>query len=349
MGPKLSSFVISPDGNALAYITKQNDSESVAFYAYYDGKRVKIGENLIPVGISNKGKYIYYLSQEKDCLYVSNMNGEVKKLSANINPSGRYFFNSNMTQLIFSADGKWYLSVNGADKVKLTESDSDWLYSVAPQGCPRLSNAGRSENGPAYIYPLKNLTGHYFQEYDGKLFYINEKNRPADVICERTNFAQLTDDESALFYTEQQGNRYIACKTENTEFSAIVQIAEGTSPFIFTSNGETVHYCDNENTLWYQRADEKPKHIADDVHYFTLSHDNYVLFITDYSNSSGILYGCANGKDPQQILSDCFSVPTIYPTVSIIYANYDKASGTFDIYTADNGMNFEKIEEGAHW
>ena len=106
---------ISPDGGSIAYMVQKDDD--TVLYVYDKEETHKIGQNLKPIGVSNSAKQIYYYNQKNSGLYVTSLGEDSKKIASDL--EGAYIFNETHTQLAFCADGSWYITENGEDKIKI--------------------------------------------------------------------------------------------------------------------------------------------------------------------------------------------------------------------------------------
>ena len=56
----------------------QKDDDMI-LYVYYKEETHKIGKNLVPIGVSNSAKQIYYYNRKNSGLYVTSLGEERKK------------------------------------------------------------------------------------------------------------------------------------------------------------------------------------------------------------------------------------------------------------------------------
>ena len=88
------------------------------------------------------------------------------------------------------------------------------------------------------------------------------------------------------------------------------------------------------------KKENKSKKIAQDVYNLRITHDDYALFLTDYSYaSSGTLYESHNGKEKERIAED---VTTLSTTATS--ASYHVEDGSaYDIYCAVKKAKFNVV------
>ncbi len=113
-------FAVSPSGNAYAYTTfrEKNNPDSLVCHYFVTGGQTKVlGENLFPVALTDHADIIYTKQIDRDGGYLSVYeNGEKIRLFGNFEveyAAQHLFFNTDYTQLVFTAAGKTYLYVSG--------------------------------------------------------------------------------------------------------------------------------------------------------------------------------------------------------------------------------------------
>ena len=119
---KIDSVCISQDGKSVAYVGSYSSDYSFKGYKSINGdKPEEMGENIIPIAVSDGGKYLYYYEYDGYTfdLYVKHKKSEVK-LATNMNYGSTIFLNEEYTQLLYTDDGKTYLSNKGDVKEKLS-------------------------------------------------------------------------------------------------------------------------------------------------------------------------------------------------------------------------------------
>ncbi len=312
-----SNITLSPDGKALAYTVSDDDGELEA--RLFKGKdSEKISKNLIPLVISNSGKYIYGLKQDEGTydLYCYNAKGEGEKISAEV--SRTVSTNKDHTQLIFTgSDGKSYAVVKKGEKQKVTSSS---LWMVTPD------NTQVCVNGTAVVYGVSDLRNHVFSTGEGDLVYVNGKWE-ADKLVSNVSDGRMSDDGKTILYCKKDKVYSIKAKkgAEGKE------LAEDVMSTRFLPDGKSFYWEDEDGVLYFQKGKGKAKKVAEDVQQTRLTHDGYLIFQSDdewYYSKNG-------GKKTK--LSDEIS----YVSTGMDYTIYKDEDGNY-YYTA-KGMKFKKI------
>lgn len=338
----VGGLAISPNGKSVLYTAlrdPQNPSEesSLFFYNYTRNKKMKIGNNAEPIGLSNAGRQIYYVDTAKSSLYVTDTAGNQKKLAVNVDLSDSLKFNSKMTQVVFYSENKWYVSVKGSEKQEMGGIIPDALSFVyAPYNESRsfIKHTVHGVEG-IFIARFNRLNDLYYVGW-GNVGYL-DKGWNSRVISTKTSTSYLSKGAKRLFYCED-GTLYIV--EEEKSFEPVSVPTKGKiKSYAVTHNGKAVYYIDQADTLWYQKISGKPKRIAEDVQTVDITHDDYALFCIDDS-----IFGCKNGKGKKLLVEDGV-VRNVKQNVTLLRVQNKNTEGTYDIYAANRGLDFTKIAE----
>jgi len=118
-------IAVSPDGGSVLYV---NDGD---LFTCIKGKINETGEEGIPVGISDGGKYVYFTKEVKGktrlCVIAG---GETKKIAETGNSYCAAYFNRTLSEVVFedSYSDAMYFSANGSEGEKIKN------YDVYPYG-----------------------------------------------------------------------------------------------------------------------------------------------------------------------------------------------------------------------
>lgn len=353
-------IAISPNGKCVAYIDQEEENK---LCVYFNNKIYEIGKNLFPIGLPDSGKYIYCYNTQNEGIYVKYLDGKSKKLAAN---SGRrFYFNSDHTQLQFSSDDSLYVSDGGNDKIKLFDNcESVVVFSPLLTGSIFDGIEVWSDELGRYAYvgvcttDISNLKDSYYimnrklgdRNVDCDLYYVNEKWESELIeenILDDERFYCVSVDKTGKDLAYIKNNKLY--KIEDGKYKNSYWVADNVEAFKMTSDGEAFYYLDEEGTLWYKKGRKEEKKIADGVHERELyiTHDDYILFLTDYSKESGTLYSCYQGKEKRRIADDVRAVSIIYK-FAVYKTNYDYDTGTCDLYGANKGDDFSLILENIY-
>ena len=322
----VEAFSMSPDGKTVVY-TVDDDGDSVT-YLYKGKDSIELGEDLYPLTVSNGGKLIYCVDVEKDNLVTVDAKGNTEKIAGDPN-SSRFFLNEDHTQLIFQADGKWYASVKGGEKIKLT-SDSSFFFLNYQYGASHITVLDYS----SYVitYPTSDLRNHYVVLDDNVSWMDNkwELTKAAKDVDE----AYVSADGKTLVYLKDNGKLQ---KVTSKKLDDPVDLAEDVYSFMPVSDCSAVYYINEDEELIFQKGTKEGKRVGDDVEGILITHDDYCFFGSDDE-----VYGTKNGSK-KVLISDEMDDMNITATVVVIWTDYD--DGDCNISVATKGNKFKPIYE----
>lgn len=346
----ISGLCISPDGNSLLYTTRREPEEGpsgTSLYLYTGGKSTNLGDDLKPVGLANSGRFIYYYDTSKESLYTTSAKGDVKKLAAKVDIQNPVLFNSDLSEILLRADGKWYVSSKGGEKARISSFENRNLTPVLPQNMNWKSGCGNalSESGASEILCLRSLTQQYYS-CGSDLFYMEKDWTTRRVGANVDSGACLSAKGDKLFYRAEdtlyaRGGKDLAERTLLTR-SLASSYYDPLPKWAVTPDGKAAYYIDADATLWYRKDSDAPKRIAEDASAVFVTHDGIALFLTDYGSDVGTLYSCKNGGKKTYIFEDCTAVVP-YSTATMVITKEDANART--IYTADKGTDFKTVAE----
>jgi len=333
IGEEVAIVCLSPDGKTVAYCTMDEDYNATAWL--YQGKdSVELTDDLAPFAVSNGGKLIYCIHPEKEALYIVNKKGEDTKIASEMDDTDIVYMNRDHTEMLFFSDGKWYITEDGGDKVKV-HSKSDVFAPCHPYFHGSIYNAG------IQTVAVDSLAGHFYLGGD-TLYYMDKKWETEKVDGDiYSGKIAVTQDGESVFFIRDDNTLYTARSKDPGDPE---ELAEEVESFVITPDGEAVYFLDMEQTLWYQKGTKEPKRIGDDVSTLSMTRDGWCLFLTDYSNNSGTLYASRNGSKREQLFSDCYRViPT--SSATYLYTDYSQRNSTYSLFAATKGTKFEALFE----
>ncbi len=330
---EVEAAVIAPDGASAAYATvEENDDgeQETEAFLYLKGESSSIGKNIMPVAMSNSGKYVYALNNENE-LYVVPNGKEKEKLATDLS-SGYIILNADHTQIGFATqDERIYISDKGGEKVKLLNSRS--CSPVAPR------NMAVFYSYNTITYDIKTFGGNVVSMSDA-VYYVDNKFE-TEKISNIDGSVMITDDGKTVVYQKNQDlYRAAVSKPEDA-----VKLADDIVSFNMTSDGKRVYYINEDEELWCKSGNSDAVKIADDVYNIVITGKDVALFLVDYSETSrrGTLYSCKNGKDREKIADDIGSV--ISGVKTAYYTVKDGDSTT--VYVSQGDTKFTQIAEDA--
>ncbi|MDR1642736.1 MAG: zinc ribbon domain-containing protein [Clostridiales bacterium] len=240
------NYLISPDGKNVIYTVGKTDDFSTE---YYDGKSVvKLGKDMVPAGLANKAKYIYY--SKNSALYVmKNADGNTKqKLGEDV--YFNFFFNKDMSEIIFVSDEKTYISVKGNAKKSLSSSILESFI---------LPNS--SSNNNRNVIAADTFANTLWLNTNSDIVRVNSKFDTTSVAKKVENNVYLASNGKTLIYMKNDSIYKINALKENDD---AVKLVNKITSYVAANNGNTVYYINDDAEVYSQKGTGKAVKIGDD-------------------------------------------------------------------------------------
>lgn len=325
-------LALSPNGQHLAY-TKNGEEEgddSERLFLYAQGERKHVADNMICPVVTDNGD-VYAVDKADNTLYFHTADGTRNTLAANVYPIFR--LNCDNTEIIFTADKKWYISVQGNEKTEIGDS----TYFIAADTTIAMTSTYNSGSSHIINYGVQSLRNQYYLS-SGALVYLDEDNTATKVVKDAENI-RLSEDGKNIYYVKS-GKLYSAATDRLAEAGVI---AQKVSDYYITGSGD-VYYKDESNFLWFTEKGEQ-KLVSANVEKVAATKTDQLLFLADYQSSeinsldAGTLYSCKNGNTLQTISKN---VRTLAATETTIYYEVLRDNGLYfyDVYASNGDANF---------
>ena len=314
-------FCVSPDGKTVVYLV--NDDGDYITYLYKGKNSIELGEDLIPVAVSNGAKVIYCIDDEKGSLCTVDTKGNTEKIAGDVYDDS-FFMNEDHTQMIFQADGKWYATVKGGEKIKLT---SDYNFRIMTY---QYAASFEDYNIDMITYPTSDLR-NCFVLVDGNISWMNNKwelTKAAKDVEE----AYVSADGKTLVFLKDNGK---LMKVTSKKLDKPVELAEDIWSFMPTSDCSAVYYINDDDELFFQKGTGKAKKVSDDVDGGIVTPGDVFLFSSDEE-----LYSTKNGGKKVKQFEDIYDIAMTGTTI-YLWTDYDDGEFTFSALT--KGSKFKEI------
>ena len=331
----LNDFVISPDGNTVAYSNIDEDGELIGYY-YNNGKQKELGKNIIPIAVSNGAKYVYYSKNDK--LYVQKGDksdtrvslGEMFKICA---------FNKDYSQAIYASysgnEKRTYITRNGGEKERLSGSIDELLL-------PYYSSIQYISNGFGDYRIIGGLTSFADTYYiDGSSIYHIDDKFSTTRVTGNASVAHLAADGKTILFKRSDSVQKVDGSKKDAELVKIVE--DEVITFFATEDGKAVYYLNADDELYYQKGKGKPVIVSNDMSSNDYYNHNFILFKGKqlYYVSDGELY-VSNGNKGT-------AVKGIDGDILYLYANqyavvlHTEDNGDYFTYWSEDGKKFELV------
>lgn len=264
----VSSAVLSPNGETVAYVADYDATDDFKGYYSVGGKKeVEVGKEKRVFAIADKGAYVYYM--DVDRLYVQKKKKDEEKLAGDIY-SVKAYVNADCSELLFTNDGKTYITVNGKEKQKVSGNVLNKI--LLNNDAATSSQKVRGEQG----YVTVNYTGveslteqlYYTDVYS--IVYLKDDYETERVASYAESFVVSDDGESMVYVN---GNSVVKVtdfekngtnKDLNSDEDARAVYADGDLKYVY--------FLNDQKELYYIKGKKEVK-IADDVTSVTMSAD----------------------------------------------------------------------------
>ena len=314
-------FCVSPDGKTVVYLV--NDDGDYITYLYKGKNSIELGEDLIPVAVSNGAKVIYCIDDEKGSLCTVDTKGNTEKIASNVYDDG-FFMNEDHTQMIFQADGKWYATVKGGEKIKLT---SDYNFRIMTY---QYAASFEDYNIDMITYPTSDLR-NCFVLVDGDISWMNNKWELTKA-AKDVEATYVSADGKTLVYLKDNGK---LMKVTSNKLDKPVELAEDIWFFMPTSDCSAVYYINDDDELFFQKGTGKAKKVSDDVDGGIVTPGDVFLFSSDEEH-----YSTKNGGKKVKQFDDIYDIAMTGTTI-YLWTDYDDGEFTFSALT--KGSKFKEI------
>ena len=349
---------ISPDGRSVGYIVIE-DLEQERFYGYLfvNGETERLGENKMPVAIADDGKYVYFFHGEvRDddwsvFLYVRSEDGEVR-LSRNLADGWTdLLFSRDLSQVIFSVEGRSFISRNGEEAERLGNMRIDTVVGT------NLAKYAIYFPGNDVIVTgvdcFSNRVVLIWEDDTPNLAYIDsdfETTRIPGTSGARIRNAMLVNNGRDLIFLDQSNNRLsrVAVGDENAE---VDRLARDVVRFLASNDGKAIYFLNEREELWFIAECGESSRIADDVggrwggSLAMLPDSLKIFFIEDYVEDVGGFLSFSDYGENRQRVRGADDVISVWATpTSIMYRTVDG-----DIFRSNGDDNFERVVRGDDW
>lgn len=345
------ALCISPNGRTIAYIKYYSDGEFTSYYSVNGGAPRKLGENLLPLAISDNAKFIYYakvysLDDEDVVLYVKTSKNNIKL--GEIDTGSTHItclFNNDYSELIYSFDNKSYITVDGKDKQKLGNREMHGMLQ-------RKGAQAKSESFPflgfRMVYSMDTFAGTAMQTSDYEIVYLNNNYEVSKIASDVMQYAVAVDGKTLAYISD--GSLYVAKIGPDAAENAIeIDSMEDVTEIDISADGSLLYYINSEDELYCLKGKDfsKSKKIADDVYnagYCFDGDNSNFFFLVDFIKDSGTLYVSKNGGERKRVAGSTDTAKLISNGIkTYVYANAE--DGLCDLYTIE-GTELKLLASG---
>ncbi|MBO4872371.1 MAG: zinc-ribbon domain-containing protein [Lachnospiraceae bacterium] len=309
---------ISPDGKAVAYTKRNNDTTRGYFY---DGKERELGKNMTPVALSAKGTYVYYTNQS-GVLYVQKgeNNDDRQKIVDNVN---NVIFNADGTQAVANDGSKTYFSEKAGERVEISKSVMRILLPARTMKDSRFVGVGS----------LKDQLYSVYASGDGYTVYRLNKKLETNSLVRNVFSLSLQEDGKTISYLKNEKLYLMNTSASDPEGKLLASNVES---FVSAVNGKLFLYeNEDKETFTVNTSGKSQKVVGESVAEWAAVGSGFLYVIDDE------LYFTSGGKGSKVSgLSDDVEDLESYRDYALIRCGDDA------IYLTSDGKKLIKIYDG---
>lgn len=316
----VKSFAISSSGKTLSYIKNEENLQNL--YLYSKGTTVYLGENYIPLGVSDDAKYIYVLSNDNSLCMLDKSGNMIAKICSDVSTDG-FYFSEDMKSIVFSDGAYTYISIQGKSKNRLIAAPTK-PFNDSEVYCDSSSLSTIGAELYENFYYVVNDSGN------STVYYIDKELSRTDV-SDTVKECTVTGDNS-LVYLDSQGKIY------DFDGQSSTLVHSGASNMLASSDGKYI-YCMTVYGEFVCIKNDKYYVLANDVKKATITNKDIVMLIRD----NGDLY-YVSGTQMSERIDENINNCICYSTAAFYTKNYSSQTGVFELYGSDGSARFEFLD-----
>ncbi|HHU72815.1 MAG TPA: zinc ribbon domain-containing protein [Clostridiales bacterium] len=376
------SYVISDNGNSVAYFKDYDYDENTATLMLYDGKKSKEIEDDIPVYhgnasivISPNGSAVAYLEYEDDEYtgYISVNGKSPEKLGKNkiciaLSDNAKYVYYIKFDPIDYKSeiyvksndDTKLVPDTMSLDEIFFNKDYSQIIFSydyktyISVKGNDKKklfgdsstlllpSNTQIKDNGDGIQVVGIKTFADMLLKTESEIYYLNGKF-DANRLTRGYDRVVISHDMEQVAFTDYSGNLYLIDKIRVKDPVEIeLDKAEDVTNLVYSDNGKRIYYVNEDEELYQITKSNKPKKIADDVEASRIVTLGDKLFFLVDYRDTGALY-YTTGSNKVEV-KDADEVSYLYRVGKGIIYSYRDGDEQI-IYGTNNGAKISKIYE----
>ena len=288
------AVVLSPDGKTVAYVG--NCEIEYDWYDYlvtgdlFVSKNLKKGEKVysdaMPIGISNSGKYVYYV-KDAEKLYVNE-----EKISSDF--SDEFWFNKDLSELIFNDEGRAQLFLAKKNETIQLKKDS-FTRMISPGELVTSYNYLDDYDSTVYDVDTFNET---VMRIGGNLYFMSKNGEELEKISGDIARYQMAADGKGFLYLDYDGDLYyIKDITKTTDAEKIADDLD-INRFYASEDLKKIYYVSDDELFYLTKG--KGTRIAD-VEQCVYSDEFGVIF---FSEDEELFYATTSSKSKEKIMGE---------------------------------------------
>ncbi len=269
------SVVLSPDGETVAFVGDYEARDNFKGYYSIDGKKpTEVGKEKRVFAIADKAAYLYYVDDDR--IYAKKKKKDAEKLASDVSYVD-VLVNEDCTEVLFTNDGKTYLSVKAGEKKKVSNDEFSGGI-VLPAEALQITRDQRMARGSVEV----TFTGvETFEEQvfasGSRLIYLDKKQE-GNTIASAVRQCIIAENREELVYVDILGEVIRVEDFDKGGKETLVGKEDAEAYSIYADGSLKYVYYINEDDELYCIKGKKEKKIADDVTSAAISPDGTTCY-----------------------------------------------------------------------
>jgi hypothetical protein len=274
--------VVSPDGRTVAFSARDDRDRETGYY--WDGKLTELGRDIMPIAVSDGARYIYYI-RDNVFFVQRGANSDNRERLGDASDIGYIYANRDLSQIIYNAGSRSYISSRGDGRESLSGSI---VTILAPEGTGVMfqRDSFRIYRSPwFYICDISDFGDTFYLDNDYNIIRIDARFETSN-ITRSVDDASLARDGRTITYLRNSSIYQINGLVQGAE--AVELVRGDVQRFEATSDGNAVFYVNDINELFYQRGTRSPVVVSSYIsgggrgfYYMTMFNGQTLFYVSD--------------------------------------------------------------------
>lgn len=292
----ISGLILSPKGEKVAYLGEYEDIDDNKLYiSGKNGKATEIEKDgSAVIGLNDRGNVVYYIKNSK--LYVR-IGKEETKICSDLT-SNSFYFNRDMTEVLYHKDGKTYLySLSDDDSVKLVSGAINNIF--MPNDAAVYYN-----NEMSHIQIIgKSSFANTLVHIDDETYWINKKGDACVELASYDNYqggVQINGKYTGMLYRDSSALYRVDRLYSNMQ-PEMISKDENVQNFAASADLRKVYIVNDDDELFFLK-NRKNVLISNDITDTQMVYSDAldaVVFVED-----GELYYAKTSQRSKQLITD---------------------------------------------
>jgi len=337
------SIALSPDGRSVGFAVFSDRTEELEGFISINGRNAEsIGRNALPIAISDRGRFVYYVREDRDLLFVRHR-GESTRV-APIDEIRELMFNRDFTEVLWSDREATFISARGQSSERVVRSSG--LVPLLPV------NTQLVISGAAPVLGVRTFANMIFYDNSNDAIIFVDRNFEARNLARgvvRAERAVISADGRTVVFLDDRGRlRRMTNMSRNeptiVDLGADLDIVN----FITCTDADHIYFVDRFDELWFIRGTREPSRVRTDVGPWSIvmsPNSNMLFFIANMArDGSGELFTTTNGRSPNRV-DGANDVLGVIADAAGVYYHAPATGNRVDVFRSNGNARFTRIAQ----